>query len=438
MLAVLIRSPSRYDPEANPEGAAGPLGPGARRDGRGGLAGRRGARRASTYPPVQQKAGSDAGHPERPGGADRAAGARTSCVAKGYTEQQIYAGGLRITTTVDKGCAGRRGRRRSTTSWTGEPENLRQALVADRPEDRRRPRLLRRPVRRRHRLRAGPAPAGLVDEALRAGHRARAGHQRRRPPRRQLAAGFQDREAPVRNSGGASCAACTLQGGHGPVAEHHLLRPGLRGRPGEGGRDIRAAAGCPTTWEGGFLEGKPTLANADGGTGSAIGIGEYEMRPIDQAHGFATFAAGGIERDAALRRQGRPTAPARCCWRTAATAGEQVIAPDVANDVTYALEGVAAYSERSLDGGREVASKTGTQGWTRRTTPTPGWSATRRRSPRRSGWAPTPASRSSTSRRIIYGSGLPGAIWQQFMNTRPRRHAGGGPARPADHRGRHR
>ena len=44
VLAVLIRSPSRYDPEENPEGAAGPLGPGARRDGRGGLADRRGAR----------------------------------------------------------------------------------------------------------------------------------------------------------------------------------------------------------------------------------------------------------------------------------------------------------------------------------------------------------------------------------------------------------
>ena len=45
VLAVLIRSPSRYDPEVSPEDAQRPLGPRARRDGRGGLADRRGAHR---------------------------------------------------------------------------------------------------------------------------------------------------------------------------------------------------------------------------------------------------------------------------------------------------------------------------------------------------------------------------------------------------------
>src|SRR3712207_8414878 len=43
------------------------------------------------------------------------------------------------------------------------------------------------------------------------------------------------------------------------------------------------SAGLPETWDTGTLEGRTTLANEDGFTGSAIGIGEYELRPIDQA-----------------------------------------------------------------------------------------------------------------------------------------------------------
>ena len=41
--------------------------------------------------------------------------------------------------------------------------------------------------------------------------------------------------------------------------------------------------------------------------------------------------------------------------------GDQVMPPDVAHDVTYALTGVAAWSHDALAGGRPSASKTGTQ-----------------------------------------------------------------------------
>ncbi|PZS34590.1 MAG: penicillin-binding protein, partial [Pseudonocardiales bacterium] len=43
--------------------------------------------------------------------------------------------------------------------------------------------------------------------------------------------------------------------------------------------------------------GKKTLANSNGRTGFGIGIGDYAVRPIDQAVGFATFANNGGRND---------------------------------------------------------------------------------------------------------------------------------------------
>jgi membrane peptidoglycan carboxypeptidase len=98
--------------------------------------------------------------------------------------------------------------------------------------------------------------------------------------------------------------------------------------------------------------------------------------------------------------------------------GEQVMDPDVANDVTYAIKDVADYSRRSLDGDRPVASKTGTVGssdddnsdaWMVGYTPslsTAVWMGSDTREPI-----------VNARGQIIYGSGLPGEIWQEFMNT---------------------
>jgi len=92
----------------------------------------------------------------------------------------------------------------------------------------------------------------------------------------------------------------------------------------------------------------------------------------------------------------------------------------VANDVTFALEGVADYSHRSLAGGRPVASKTGTQGKQGSTVDdtdaymvgyTPSISA--------AVWMGSDGQDAivTAQGKPIYGSGLPGAIWQEFMDT---------------------
>jgi membrane peptidoglycan carboxypeptidase len=98
--------------------------------------------------------------------------------------------------------------------------------------------------------------------------------------------------------------------------------------------------------------------------------------------------------------------------------GEQVIDADVANDVTYALKDVASYSRRGLDGGRPVASKTGTVGSSDEDN-SDAWMVGYTPSLSTSVWMGSDGNDPivDARERIIYGSGLPGAIWQQFMNT---------------------
>ncbi|MBA3801024.1 MAG: penicillin-binding protein, partial [Geodermatophilaceae bacterium] len=163
-------------------------------------------------------------------------------------------------------------------------------------------------------------------------------------------------------------------------------------------------------------DGTPTLAR-DGVTASAIGIGEYEVRPIDQAHAFSTFAAGGIERPTYFISQIADSA-GNVLYSNDGADGEQVIAPEVASDVTYALSDVADYSNDELADGREVACKTGTTqlndeankdawmvGYTAQLS-TAVWVGTDNNEPLL-----------TAEGRLVYGSGLPGKIWQAYMNA---------------------
>jgi membrane peptidoglycan carboxypeptidase len=231
---------------------------------------------------------------------------------------------------------------------------------------------------------------------------------------------FPDRppNRPVRNSGGVSCPACTLT-----EAITRSLNTTFYGLTYElGAQNVRdnilRATGLPETWESGILEGRTTLADPEtGGTDSGLGIGQYEMRPIDQAVGFATFASGGIYRAPYFVARVADNA-GTVLLENAPDPGEQVMSADVANDVTFATKGVAAYSKRALEDGREVASKTGTVGssdednsdaWMVGYTPslsTAVWMGS-------DGNDPIVDARG----RIIYGSSLPGAIWQRFMNA---------------------
>jgi membrane peptidoglycan carboxypeptidase len=224
----------------------------------------------------------------------------------------------------------------------------------------------------------------------------------------------------VRNSGGVSCGACTLQ-----EAITRSLNTTFYGLTFELGPEnvretILRATGLPEVWPSGgdLLADKTTLANPDSGvTDSGLGIGQYEMRPIDQAVGFATLASGGIRRDPYFVAKVADNA-GTVLLENAGDPGEQVIDADVANDVTYALKDVASYSRRGLDGGRPVASKTGTVGSSDEDN-SDAWMVGYTPSLSTSVWMGSDGNDPivDVRERIIYGSGLPGAIWQQFMDT---------------------
>ncbi len=415
VLAVLIRSPSRYDPEDNAEGAQDRWGlvlDGMVQEGWLDAA----ARDAMTYPEVKPRSGSGLGIPSGPEGliVQRAL---AELRAMGYSDQQLQAGGLRITTTVNRD-AQAAAVQAVKDVMRSEPLELRRALVAVDPRTGAvrayygGPNGTGTDYARAYRQPGSSVKPYVLAAALAQGISVDARRDGSSPQT------FPDREAPVRNSGGASCAACTLRDAMTQSLNTTFYGLAYEVGPQAVAETIREIAGLPETWESGSLAGKTSLTGAEGTTGSAIGIGEYEMRPIDQAHGFATFAAGGVEREPFFVRKVTDNT-GRVLLEKKETDGEQVISEDVAHDVTYALTDVAGYSNRSLAGGREVAAKTGTQGlddvnnsdaWIVGYTPSIATAV----------WIGNDSPRDpiiNSAGGIVYGSGLPGAIWQQFMNT---------------------
>jgi len=174
------------------------------------------------------------------------------------------------------------------------------------------------------------------------------------------------------------------------------------------------SAGIPKT----DSNGKKTLVNASGRTGFGIGIGDYAVRPLDQAVGFSTFANNGTH-NAAYFVQKVLDFNGDMVYEHEASA-ERSIDPKVANDVTLTLEPIAAWSNDALAGGRVSAAKTGTVGIPGALANSDAWMV---------GYTPQVsvvvwAGSGNSTKPIFnsyggpeYGSDLPGKTWQLFMNT---------------------
>ena len=431
VLAVLVRSPNSYDPETNPEAAQDRWGlvlDAMVEQGWYDSA----ARAAAQYPPVQPKTGNNLGVPSGPEGLivnQVLAELRGSDF--GYEDPE--ASGLRITTTVNKGYQDA-----ATAAvadvMDGEDEDLRQALVAVDPKTG------GIVAYYGNKQTSSPDPAVTVDTTDYA--------QALKPPGSSfkpytLAAAlengfsvntrrdgsspqeFDDRRGlPVVNSGNAQCGNCTIK--EAITKSLNTTFYGLAYDVGAGKvADVaRAATGIPANWPDNNsvpqnLRGIPTLTSPENKqTGGSIGIGEYEVRPIDQAVGFATLAAGGVYHQRHFVAQVADSAGTVLKTVDGSENAQQVIPADVASDVTFALEDVASYSKRALDGGRPVASKTGTQGLNRSDN-SDAWMVGYTPSISTAVWMGTQGATAIENAQgsIIYGSGLPGAIWQQFMNT---------------------
>ncbi|MFN2477725.1 MAG: transglycosylase domain-containing protein [Pseudonocardiaceae bacterium] len=185
-------------------------------------------------------------------------------------------------------------------------------------------------------------------------------------------------------------------------------------------RDAAIQAGIPTE-----INGKHSMAESDSGA-PALGItlGQYPVHTIDMAGAYATFAADGMRREPFFVRQyanARGTVlyqhldkPELAFDRADPERNTQL-----ARNVTATMTDVARSSQVPLTGGRQVAAKTGTHqlGDTGRNSAA--WTVGYTPSISTAVWVGDPANTAlkNSSGGDVFGRGVPGAIWQRFMNS---------------------
>jgi membrane peptidoglycan carboxypeptidase len=108
----------------------------------------------------------------------------------------------------------------------------------------------------------------------------------------------------------------------------------------------------------------PATGKGSGSTDLGISIGQYAVRPLDQAQGYATFAAGGMY--VPLHIVAKVTDNSGNLLYQFSTAPKPAFSSDsttnaaIAATVTQSMTSVASSSGDGLAGGRPNASKTGT------------------------------------------------------------------------------
>jgi membrane peptidoglycan carboxypeptidase len=185
-------------------------------------------------------------------------------------------------------------------------------------------------------------------------------------------------------------------------------------------RDAAIQAGIPEE-----INGKRALAEPDSGApGIGITLGQYPVHTIDMASAYATFAADGVRRQPFIVREydnshGSVKYQHLDKSQPAFDQTDPAHNAQLARNVTATLTDVARSSQIPLSGGRQVATKTGTHqlgdtghnsaAWTIGYTPSISTAV----------WVGDPANSAikNANGADIFGRGLPGAIWQQFMDS---------------------
>ncbi|MBL8925114.1 MAG: penicillin-binding protein [Pseudonocardia sp.] len=205
----------------------------------------------------------------------------------------------------------------------------------------------------------------------------------------------------VSNSEGFSCNPCTVQQAMTKSVNTVFYKMGIDAGPQ---RVVDAAhqAGIPS-------DELPTPT-------AGIALGDKEVRPIDMASAFATFAADGIHRDAFVVAK-VTSADGRVIYDHGTASGQQAVPQPVARNVTEAMTDVAS-SGGIAPAGRAVAGKTGTvQHPTLKGQNKDAWMVGYTPSVSTAVWVGTDQSDpiKNSAGRPVFGRMLPGSIWQAFM-----------------------
>jgi membrane peptidoglycan carboxypeptidase len=162
-----------------------------------------------------------------------------------------------------------------------------------------------------------------------------------------------------------------------------------------------------------------TLTEDGGPPENGIVLGQYQVRAIDMASAYATIAASGVYH-APHFVQKVVTADGNVLFDRTPDQGEQRIPKAVAENVTQAMLPIAAYSRNhQLAGGRQSAAKTGTAQFGDSGLNKDAWMVGYTPSLSTAVWMGTEQAQAITNLNgaSIYGSGLPSDIWQKTMNA---------------------
>ncbi len=422
VLASAIRSPARYNPQEHPQAARdrwhyvltgmvikGWLSPAAKAQAK--------------YPAVRPVGSSQFNDLSGPRGYIVRQVSK-ELEAHGITDEVVRRAGLRVITTIDKQSQNAAAAAISKV-FADQPSDLRQALVAVQPGT--------------GRIRAyygGKIGNGALDyaahsyqpgssikpyvlaEALSQGISLKSYWDGSSPQH------FPDRGAPVYNSGdggGEQCPHCDLI--RSTVLSLNTVYYALTAKVGAEKAAHRAElAGIRT------LAGQPTADFLKSGKlSNGFGIGQFEITPLDQANGFATFAAGGVQRAPYFVEKVVRIDNGEVIYQHPQVPARRAFSADVAADATYAMQQVVRSSKNRLADRRPAAAKTGTaeDPHARQANGNGGGNS----AAWMCGFTPQLATAvwvghddlrkplvTSTGRQV-YGAGLPGQTWKAFMDA---------------------
>jgi len=189
-----------------------------------------------------------------------------------------------------------------------------------------------------------------------------------------------------------------------------------------GPEDVAAAA--HRAGVAGSFPGVPHTLSEDGKGGppnNGIVLGQYQTRPIDMASAYATLADSGIyHRPHFVQKVVNSEGKVLFDATNSADSGEQRIPKDVADNVTAAMQPIAAYSRgHALAGGRPSAAKTGTTQFGDTDADKDAWMVGYTPSLSTAVWVGTVGGDIPLVTKggaAVYGSGLPADIWKATMD----------------------